>query len=87
MSTNDHSIKIDDNKKGFRLIRDKGKALYSVIEDIPNYQQQFRFMQRDWVGGHGQYDFEQPDMYLGTVHWYDTGRADNSRPEYKHCHR
>lgn len=64
MSTNDHAIKIGDKKQGLRLIRDKGKALYSVIEDIPNYQQQLRFIQRDWVGGHGQYDFEQPDMYF-----------------------
>lgn len=64
MSTNDHVIKIDDDKKGLRLIVNEGRPLYSVIEDVPNYQQQLRIIQRDWTGGHGQYDLVQPDMYF-----------------------
>jgi len=63
--TNDHEIKIGSTTKRLQLIRDEKKsALYSVLEDIPSYSPQLRFTQEDWIGGHGQYDFNQPDKYF-----------------------
>jgi len=63
--TNDHEIKVGSTTKALKLIRDdKKSALYNVFEEIPNYQQPLLFTQTDWIGGHGQYDFEQPDVYF-----------------------
>lgn len=61
----DHEIKIGSTTKRLKLIRDdKGMALYNVVEDIPAYQPQLTFTQKDWIGGHGQYDYEQEDLYF-----------------------
>lgn len=65
MSTNDHEIKIGSTTKKLKLIRDdSGAALYSVIEEIPPHQSQLRFTQDNWIGGHGQYDFKEDDVYF-----------------------
>lgn len=64
-TTHDHQLKIGSETRGLTLIRDdKGSALYSVIEDIPDYFPQLRFTQTDWIGGHGQYDWQIGDMYF-----------------------
>lgn len=61
----DHEIKIGSTTKKLKLIiDDKGAPLYSVIEDIPQHQSQLRFAQENWIGGHGQYDFKQGDLYF-----------------------
>ena len=63
--TNDHELKIGSTTRGLKLIKDdKGVALYNVLEDIPRYQNPMEFVQDNWLGGHGQHTFEQPDMYF-----------------------
>ena len=65
LHTHDHELVIDGVTKRLDLIRDgNGSPMYQVIEDIPNYQAQLRFTQKDWLGGHGQYGFRQQDMYF-----------------------
>lgn len=66
--TNDHEISIYTSgawsTKRLTLIRQEGRALYQVTEEIPRYQDPLKFIQTDWIGGHGQFDFAQPDMYF-----------------------
>lgn len=63
--THDHEIKIGSTTKRLDLIEDENnRALYQVIEEIPQYQNPLLFTQDDWIGGHGQYDFRQRDMYF-----------------------
>ncbi len=60
----DHELKVDSTTKGFNLIRnDNGAAMYSVTEDAPQQESQFKFIMRDWRGGHGQYEIKKPDFY------------------------
>ena len=64
-TTYDHQLVIGGVTKGLRLIRDDSKhAMYQVIEEIPKYQDPLRFTQDDWIGGHGQYDFDRRDVYF-----------------------
>lgn len=47
------------------LARENGKALYSVAEINAEHQEELRFTQRDWMGGHGARDFDrEPDRYF-----------------------
>jgi len=65
--SNDHELKIGSTTKPLKLIRDdNGKALYQVIEDIPEYNRRLTFEQTSWIGGHGQYDFDKDkdDLFL-----------------------
>lgn len=63
--THDHELVINSVTKKLDLVKDgTGSPMYQVVEDIPPYQAQLRFTQSDWLGGHGQYDFRQPDMYF-----------------------
>ena len=66
MSRFDHEIKIGTaDAEGLKLIRDdEGKAMYRVYEETPNYRNPLLFTQSSWLGGHGQYNFEVPDMYF-----------------------
>ena len=62
--THDHELKIDSTTDRFYLVKgDDGRAMYQVIEDIPEYQRDLRFTQFDWKGGHGQHTFRYGDMY------------------------
>ena len=61
----DHEIKIGSTTKALKLIKDdKGVALYNVLEDIPRYQNPLEFVQDNWIGGHGQHTFQEPDVYF-----------------------
>lgn len=61
----DHEIEIDGIKKGLTLVRDdKGSAMYSVTEEVPRYDPQLKLMMKNWIGGHGQYEFLAPDIYF-----------------------
>jgi len=62
----DHELKIGSTTKQLELIRQDGAAMYSVTELISGgeYQEELRFTQADWKGGHGSYDFNYPDMYF-----------------------
>jgi hypothetical protein len=61
----DHELKIDTTTERFILARDEtGRAMYQVIEDIPEYQPALRFTQTDWLGGHGQHTFREADRYF-----------------------
>ncbi len=40
------------------------KSLYSVKEIIPEYKQVLQLGQKDWQGGHGQFELAQPDVYF-----------------------
>lgn len=65
MPTHDHQLNIDGTPYEFTLVRDdQGRAMYQVIEDIPQYQANLRFTQADWIGGHGQFRHEQADRYF-----------------------
>src|SRR3990167_479997 len=63
--TNDHELNIDGTAYQFLLARDdSNRAMYQVIEDVPQYQANLRFTQTDWQGGHGQYRYENQDLYF-----------------------
>jgi len=63
--THDHEIIIGSTTERLRLMRDdSGKAMYSVQEKIPQYREPLMFVQSNWTGGHGQYDFKKPTFYL-----------------------
>ena len=63
--THDHQLNIGGTAYEFDLVRDdQGSAMYQVIEEIPQYQPNLKFTQTDWIGGHGQYAFEDEDKYF-----------------------
>jgi hypothetical protein len=63
-TTFDHQLVIDGTTKGLNLIKDdSGRAMYQVIEEVPKYQDPLKFTQDNWVGGHGQYEFKDRDVY------------------------
>jgi len=65
VSTHDHELVIAGVTKGLNLIKDdSGRAMYSVIEETPKYENPLLFTQTDWVGGHGQYAFNKKDLYF-----------------------
>lgn len=58
--TDDHELKIDSTTQPLQLIRDdSGKAMYHITDDIPEYATRLIFEQTNWIGGHGQYDFDE----------------------------
>ena len=63
--THDHELKIDSTTDQFTLIRDdQGRAMYQVIEEVPPYQVNLKFVQTDWLGGHGQFAAKTNDRYF-----------------------
>ena len=60
----DHELKIGSTTHQLEVIRDKGKAIYSVTEEVPSFDPQIKLVQDMWDGGHGQHDFIVPDMYF-----------------------
>jgi len=63
--THDHEIRVNSTTKRFNLARnDNGGAIYQVSEDTPKYQNPFKFIMRNWQGGHGQYELKQSDLYF-----------------------
>ncbi|MBE3144699.1 MAG: hypothetical protein IMZ61_12380, partial [Planctomycetes bacterium] len=65
VSSYDHEIEIDGIKKGLTLVRDdKDAAMYSVSEEVPRYDPQLKLLMKNWVGGHGQYEFLLPEAYF-----------------------
>jgi len=63
--THDHEIVVGSDTYGLNLLRDEeGRAMYSVAEDIPQYQNPMLFSQMDWRGGHGQHTTADPSMYF-----------------------
>ena len=74
-SQHDHELKIASTTDQFYLVRDdNGAAMYQVIEDIPIYQPQLQFTQKDWNGGHGQVLFSAEDRY------YEGQSIDTTQP-------
>jgi len=63
--TYDHELKIGSETKRLSLAqREDGTKYYSVIEETPQYRNPLRFIQENWIGGHGQVDFRIPDKYF-----------------------
>ena len=61
----DHELKIGTTTRSLTLARnDDGSPMYQVREEIPQYRNPLRYEQTNWIGGHGQHDFVQPDMYF-----------------------
>jgi len=61
----DHELYIGTTTDQFDLVLDdQGRAMYQVIEEVPDYQSNLRVAQSDWKGGHGQYNFKVSDRYL-----------------------
>ena len=62
--TNDHELVIDSTTRALELMRDEdGRALYTVSEELPVYQNPLTFSQTTWTGGHRQRDFFASDKY------------------------
>ena len=59
----DHQLKIGSVTKGLKLIRQQGQVLYKVSDliasSVENYQEELRYTQKDWKGGHGKHDWDQ----------------------------
>ncbi len=56
--THDHELNIDGTVYQFDIMKDaNGSAMYAVIEDVPEHQGQLRFIQDNWIGGHGRFNF------------------------------
>jgi hypothetical protein len=68
MTSYEHEIRVGSVTKGLTLMRDEKKAaLYSVIEEIPEYKKDLKFIMKSWNGGHGQYEYdekEREDVYF-----------------------
>ena len=66
----DHQLKIGSVTKGLKLVRQQGQVLYKVSDliasSVENYQEELRYTQKDWKGGHGKHDWDQyePDKYF-----------------------
>jgi len=62
--THEHEIVYDSTTERLDLVKDdQNRAMYRVIEEVPNYQNPLEFVQDNWIGGHGQHTFEEPDMF------------------------
>ena len=63
--THDHEIKVGSTTKRLMLLRNpEGYAYYRTEYQELDHQAQLRFIQENWIGGHGQYNFTTPDMYF-----------------------
>jgi hypothetical protein len=63
--SSDHEILVGSTTERLKLMRDEnGHAMYSVIEEVPEYRNPLTFTQTNWIGGHGQYDAKTADMYF-----------------------
>uniref|UniRef100_A0A6M3J8Q2 Uncharacterized protein n=1 Tax=viral metagenome TaxID=1070528 RepID=A0A6M3J8Q2_9ZZZZ len=63
--THDHQLSINGTLSEYMLVTgDDGRAMYSVSEEIPQYQNPLLFTQYDWIGGHGKYNFVEGDRYF-----------------------
>ena len=63
--THDHQLNIAGTAYEFYLIKDdEGKAMYQVIEEIPEYQPSLKHIQADWISGHGQYRLGERGRYF-----------------------
>lgn len=61
----DQELKIGSTTKGLNLIRNEdGSAMYQVIEEIPRYRDPLLYTQANWIDGHGQHDFRNPEAYF-----------------------
>jgi hypothetical protein len=62
--TFDHELKIDSTTKKLNIVTgDGGSPMYSVVEEVPKYEQLIKFITNDWKGGHGQFRQGAPDVY------------------------
>lgn len=63
--SHDHELKIDSTTDQFRLVRDdQNRAMYRVIEDVPDYRAILKVVQTNWIDGHGQYFYKKPNFYF-----------------------
>ena len=63
--THDHQLLVGSTLLELNLIRDdSGKAMYSVMEDVPEYSPQLTFEQTNWINGHGNYWFDDEDAFF-----------------------
>ncbi len=63
--SHDHELLIGSTTYRLNLVRDdKNKALYSVTEDVPEYSPQLQFEQTNWINGHGNYWFDDPNSFF-----------------------
>ncbi len=47
------------------LMKDEnGRSLCTVTEDVQPHASQLKFIQKDWSGGHGQYDMNAPSSFF-----------------------
>lgn len=61
----DHQLQVGSTTYSLKLATDtNGKALYSVSEDLPSYNQVLEVAQKNWTGGHGQYEYVDNQMYF-----------------------
>ena len=61
----DIELKIDSTTDLFRLMKDEtGRAMYKVETVVPQYRNPLTFSQANWIGGHGQFDMQDPTMYF-----------------------
>jgi hypothetical protein len=64
-TTHDHQIQVGSTTTSLKLATDtSGTALYSVSEDTPSYNQILEIEQKNWIGGHGQHELTNPNMYF-----------------------
>lgn len=65
MGRDDHEIYNGTDTVRFRLIRDEnGAAMYNIENFVPQYRNPLRYTQSNWIDGHGQHDFRNPDAYF-----------------------
>jgi len=63
--TYDHQLSINGTASEYYLVRDdNGKAMYEVSAAEVQYEPQLTFTQFDWIGGHGQCDYQEGDKYF-----------------------
>ncbi len=61
----DHELKIGSDTQQFRLVRGEGGAvMYNIRNIIPPYRDPLRFTQSNWIGGHGSFERQTPDVYF-----------------------
>jgi hypothetical protein len=61
----DHEIQAGTTVTKLKLLKDSnGQPMYNVAEIVPDHQQLLEIGQKDWTGGHGQYEYENPTMYF-----------------------
>lgn len=68
----DHELMINNKVRGLKLVRDgSDQSVYYTVSDfassgLQEYQEELRYTQNDWKGGHGFYNYSQydPDKYF-----------------------